>query len=378
MALARRASPSIVRLPVGALEMRFDLSDYFQLLMALDEHERASKRFARATLKLARGGVYVDVGAHVGWFAAHAAARIGPAGRMALFEPDPRARAALELNLASRPADRLPRFEIVASPCSDARRTTEFRLAGALGASSLLDLEAASVPHETMTVETTTLDEETDRLGIEKIDLLKIDAEGCEIAVLRGARRLLDARRVDFLIVEKCLPYLRQEGFEAIHLHALLAERGYFGAHEDGRLVGPESLDRAELENLIYARKREELRFLLRGPKAPPAEEPWTDAELRRAFEEAASLDHPDVRARSIVYLARCGQLDRAIEEARAMIAERPAQAGLRGHFAHWLDSTGRREEALEQYRVIARSDPDDVEARRRLETDAPTRRPAP
>lgn len=51
-------------------------------------------------------------------------------------------------------------------------------------------------------VRTVALDTYADEHSLERIDLLKIDAEGHEATILRGATRLLSAGRVDFVLAE--------------------------------------------------------------------------------------------------------------------------------------------------------------------------------
>ncbi len=51
-------------------------------------------------------------------------------------------------------------------------------------------------------VERTTLTEFFDRTGIQHAEFVKTDTEGHEIAVIEGARPLLEARRIDFIAVE--------------------------------------------------------------------------------------------------------------------------------------------------------------------------------
>lgn len=64
-------------------------------------------------------------------------------------------------------------------------------------------LEARGRPIVTSTtVSLTTLDNFSERQKIERIDFLKIDVEGAELAVLRGARRLLAERRIRFIQFE--------------------------------------------------------------------------------------------------------------------------------------------------------------------------------
>lgn len=61
-------------------------------------------------------------------------------------------------------------------------------------------------------VETTTLDAFVEERGIERVDLLKIDVEGHELEVLRGAERLLRERRVGWIQLEFGAPQLVNHG----------------------------------------------------------------------------------------------------------------------------------------------------------------------
>lgn len=47
-----------------------------------------------------------------------------------------------------------------------------------------------------------TIDRFCDRNNLSGIDILKIDTEGFDLSVLKGARRLLEARRIKFIWVE--------------------------------------------------------------------------------------------------------------------------------------------------------------------------------
>jgi FkbM family methyltransferase len=62
-------------------------------------------------------------------------------------------------------------------------------------------LEPAKIQHprETQAVSVTTLDELKRRSGVERVDLLKIDVEGSELAVLQGAREVLSTARTVFV-----------------------------------------------------------------------------------------------------------------------------------------------------------------------------------
>ena len=57
-------------------------------------------------------------------------------------------------------------------------------------------------------VEVVALDDEMERRGVERIDLLKIDAEGYDAFVIEGARRLLARRAIGVLQFEYNAPWL--------------------------------------------------------------------------------------------------------------------------------------------------------------------------
>jgi FkbM family methyltransferase len=60
--------------------------------------------------------------------------------------------------------------------------------------------------HAVGTVKTRTVDAVCSEHGIERIDLLKLDIEGAELAALRGARRMLEERRIGLIQFEYGMP----------------------------------------------------------------------------------------------------------------------------------------------------------------------------
>jgi len=136
---------------------------------------------------LAPGGRVVDVGANAGVYALAAARIVGPEGRVVAFEPSPDARARL---LAG--AEKNGFGHLVVRPEALADRVGE-ALLHFDEASELASLTApASGSGQSVAVPVSTLDALRDALDLRGVELLKIDAEGAEEAVVRGARAFLD------------------------------------------------------------------------------------------------------------------------------------------------------------------------------------------
>ena len=83
-------------------------------------------------------------------------------------------------------------------------------------------------------VEIATLDQFCDERKIIAIDYLKIDTEGGDLAVLEGARGMLDAQRIDFVEVEAGMNAVnaRHVPFEILKSHLEAREYLLFGIYD--------------------------------------------------------------------------------------------------------------------------------------------------
>lgn len=143
---------------------------------------------------LGPGDTAVDVGANVGYLAAHMTRAVGPAGRVVAFEPSPVALQALRQVAAS---DRHDTLEVVeAGVSAQSRRATYFETQIVLDKGfGRLD-QRPSAKHQQVRevdVDVVSLDDHFDGQPPPRWRLLKIDVEGHEAEVLRGMRRLLAA-----------------------------------------------------------------------------------------------------------------------------------------------------------------------------------------
>jgi FkbM family methyltransferase len=170
------------------------------------------------------GDVVADVGGYHGVYSAVAAARTGDTGHVLIFEPIAANIASIKKNLALNHVSE--RVTIVPRAVSSHTGSVTFYADGASSANSMF--RDAIEPHAgkpvvALTVETTTLDEEFARFG-RMPRIVKIDVEGAEFDVLRGAEQIV---RSDAIIFCELHPHAwREAGYTGNELRDWLRERG--------------------------------------------------------------------------------------------------------------------------------------------------------
>jgi FkbM family methyltransferase len=140
---------------------------------------------------LKEGDTAIDVGAHYGVYSVLMAAKCGLSGHVVAFEPDPYAREILARNVALNPNLMPPVIESAA--CFDRVGEAVLFSRGGNAQSSLVrsGVEFSdTLKSEEITVATLTLDSYISRHDLVP-QYVKIDAEGAEVRILKGARNLL-------------------------------------------------------------------------------------------------------------------------------------------------------------------------------------------
>ena len=172
-----------------------DLSEYGQWHVYCGLFEVGETRAVTEYLK--PGMNIVDVGANIGYYTALGSVCAGPSGRVIAFEPSPYAYERLR-HLVAR--NRLTNVTTIQMALSDRKGKANLNLPknAAIHAPTLLPLADS----DSVSIEVTTLDEVACDLKLDHIDFLKIDVEGLEPRVLRGARGLLAAGRVKSVLCE--------------------------------------------------------------------------------------------------------------------------------------------------------------------------------
>ena len=179
--------------------------------------------FAFLDRVLRPGMVFVDVGANDGYYTLFAARRVGPSGRVVAAEPSSRERAHLQRNLGRNGLDNV---SVVPAAIGAAAGLADLHLAhgvhaghNTLGSFAHDDVVRASL--ERVPIEP--LDAVIARLGLARVDFVKIDVEGAEASVIAGAATVLSSMR-PLMLLEVNDKALRAQGNCADSLMATLRD----------------------------------------------------------------------------------------------------------------------------------------------------------
>jgi FkbM family methyltransferase len=193
--------PHRVRFIVGTRPIR---------LKYVDAKEAVSRNDARQVQffldQLRPGQTVYDIGAHYGEYAVLLAALVGPQGRVVSFEPDVAAQPVLRENLQLNGFADWVRVESCAISDTESTQTLFARHGDSKSSlvRSGLGGSASDADVERYDVAVVRLDDYVQSSGLPKPDLIKLDVEGAETNVLRGASETL---RSGTVIVCELHPY---------------------------------------------------------------------------------------------------------------------------------------------------------------------------
>jgi len=211
-----RAARSPATAELGGVSFELDLTQALHRAVYLNLFSLELRRVVLPLL--GPGDLFVDVGANFGFWALAAAQR---GCRVIAVEPVPSTRALLASNAARNGLT--DRVEIFAGAVSDSVGQLDVAVpSGESGQASVHPDAGAEL--ETFTVEATTLDV---LLGEQSVRFLKIDVEGHEPAVLRGAARALRSGQIEFVLVELASAVMDRSGASAASLIDVLEGCGY-------------------------------------------------------------------------------------------------------------------------------------------------------
>jgi FkbM family methyltransferase len=179
-----------------------------------------------------------------------------PRARIYSFEPSPQSYPALAALAKARPRVHAVQAAVGSQSgklpfhCNEFHQTDSL-LAKATGAEDYLVSRTLIDTHSTVPVSVLTLDEFCREYDIGYIDLLKIDTQGYEIEVLKGAREMLDRQAIPLIYLEVCFApvyqgqslfpdvyqYLYDRDYRLVHLYGAGFATHYYQVGADGLFV---------------------------------------------------------------------------------------------------------------------------------------------
>lgn len=192
--------------------------------------EIGEQEFCRRYLKA--GMTVVDVGAYIGIYTCLMAKLVEPSGHVHAFEPSAKSFARLQGNIArNRLTNVIANCQAVGSEQGQRHLFSyapPFESLSSLVRPEVSRHEGVLKPGAQEVVEVVNLDWYCTDRSIDRIDLLKLDAEGAELEVLKGASGLLQREKIGAILFEV--------GQGSEHVEQCLTEHGFhlFAVAPDG------------------------------------------------------------------------------------------------------------------------------------------------
>lgn len=211
----------------GGLNWRLDLREGIDLAIFLfGTFERATVAACRRHLR--PGDIALDIGANIGSHALHLARSVGPQGRVFAFEPTTFAYRKLLANIAMNPdvASRITAEQIMLVGSGASRLEPELYSSWPLTSHERVHAEHRGRLMSTTGARAVSLDAYLESARVPSVALIKLDVDGHECSVLRGAAGTI-ARFRPRIIMEIAPYVLREVGHELGDLVQLVGSFGY-------------------------------------------------------------------------------------------------------------------------------------------------------
>ena len=200
---------------------------WFRLELLTRRHEIETRQLLERLVK--PGMVALDVGAHVGYYTRLLAARTGRGGQVIAIEPHPMTHQVLQRNTRALP--NVTALQLAAADSEGSAELHDYLMMSAsgslhfdaslahqqreqMGADDVAPRGKAGFEPQRYRVRTVALDDCLRELGVQRVDVVKMDIEGAELAALRGMRATI-ANSPDLSLVMEYNPAaLRAFGHE--------------------------------------------------------------------------------------------------------------------------------------------------------------------
>ena len=214
--------PPFVRLPQGRRVLPASRFNDFHAI-ATQHPEAPEFCVVDALLALTGEGAFFDVGANVGVMSV-VASSTGRASRILAFEPCHRYCSAWHTNMALNGVENAT---LIQAAVGDRCDRIAFRVDPAMPLHGKIDMGVIYPTKQVQQVQMFTLDAICEISAIDRISLLKIDVEGAELLVIRGAKDLLRSKRIKSILFEFIVEFIEDLDEDPHDLVRTLIEAGF-------------------------------------------------------------------------------------------------------------------------------------------------------
>jgi FkbM family methyltransferase len=148
------------------------------------------------------GDIVVDVGAHIGLYSLIAAKRVGPGGKVIAIEPDPENFKILRKNILLNRSKNIEALECAAYSAREKLKLFLPELEQGRTIFNTVMQDRAKTSINFLEVEANTLDNILESKNITEVNWIKIDVEGAELEVLKGAVNTLSSNKDTTFVIE--------------------------------------------------------------------------------------------------------------------------------------------------------------------------------
>ena len=191
--------------------------------------------------------VVMDIGAHIGEYTLLAAKIVGESGRVYAFEPDPRNYELLKQNIRLNRMDHV--VELLNYALSNEVGNVKFVLSRELSVSRISSAsEELNILHSesVIGVQATTLDAFYKERNLTRVDVVKLDVEGAELLVLKGAGQILSQppNKAPVVLFEYSPSNCARFGYDSRMILEFLKSKGYkiYKLDSEGNLYEAEDI----------------------------------------------------------------------------------------------------------------------------------------
>lgn len=232
------------------IQMRLDITEFLQAhLYLFGSYELPTVRFIRSVLR--SGDTALDIGAQIGYLSLAMATSPVKQLRIVSFEPESHNIERLRTNVALNPGVNVTIVEKAASNVNgmlrlylshDHNSGTHSTIANGINVSS----DFVEIP-------SVTLDTYASENDIPNLRLMKIDVEGGELEVIKGASRVLRELR-PIIVMEMSDALQAARGFTTPEFKKMLAADGYrsFTINDSGTLKPSDVNATHAMENVVF------------------------------------------------------------------------------------------------------------------------------